>query len=457
MSLFKGKMDLTIGSPVKNIVIFMIPMLIGNLAQQLYSTVDSIIVGEFVGDNALAAVGGTAAIFNLLLVLFVGISVGANVVVSQHFGNKDAKNIAKAVSNCIILTGIASLALMIIGPFAVRPLLVLLQTPEIIIDWSETYLVIMLLGVAGMAYFNILSGVMRGLGDSVSPLKYLLIATALNIVLDLLFVAVFKMGVAGVAYATVIAQFVSAILCFRKMFRMKDVFVLNMSDLKLIPEHVSTIVRLGVPSGLTQMIFSMAMLILQPLTNSHGEVLIAANVIVMRIDAFAIMPNLSFGTAMTTYSGQNVGASKYDRVLEGAKKGTFVAMGCAAFLMVVILLFGKNLVLLFTDTPQLIQMCGYILSFLAFGYIPMAVSQSLCGIMRGAGDTMTPMWISIATTVFIRVPLAYIWTFLTKTPEMPNGDMYVIFYSLLTSWCAGGIITFFVYKRGKWKDKAINQ
>ena len=456
MNVFKEKSDMTVGSPINTIVVFMIPMLIGNVAQQMYSTVDSIIVGRFVGDNALAAVGSTSSIFNLLLVMFIGISVGASIVVSQYFGARDRENISYSIGCCITLTAIATVLLMIFGTMVSRPLLEMLQTPDSIIDWSVTYLNIMLIGVGGMAYYNILCGIMRGLGDSVSPLKYLIFATFLNIVLDLLFVAVFKMGVAGVAYATVISQCLSAILCIRKMFRMKDIFDFDIKHLKCTKERVNLIIKMGLPSGLTQMIFSLAMVIMQPLTNSHGELLIAANVIIMRVDGFAMMPNMSFGSAMTTFSGQNVGAGKYDRVLDGAKKGTMIAIATSVIITTLILMFGRNLVSIFTDTPELIDISMKMLTILAVGYISMSITQSLSGVMRGAGDTLTPMWISIITTVIIRVPLAYIWTFATKTPQMPNGDMEALFGSLLISWIAGAIITLIFYKRGNWKNKAIN-
>ena len=457
MKVFKASSDMTVGDPLKTIVTFMIPMLIGNIAQQMYSTVDSIIVGQFVGDNALAAVGSTGAIFNLLLVLFVGISVGASIIVSQYFGARDKENISHSVGCCMVLTAIATVLLMVGGAFVSRPLLEMLNTPDAIIDWSVTYLNIMFIGVGGMAYYNILCGIMRGLGDSISPLKYLIFATGLNIVLDLLFVAVFDMGVAGVAYATVIAQYMSAVLCVRKMFRMKDIFDLDLKHLRCTKARAKTIIKMGLPSGLTQMIFSLAMVIMQPLTNSHGAMLIAANVIVMRVDGFAMMPNMSFGSAMTTFSGQNIGANQYDRVLKGAKKGTMVAIATSTTITALILLFGRNLVSIFTDTPELIELSMRMLTILAVGYIAMSITQSLSGVMRGAGDTLTPMWISLITTVVIRVPLAYIWTYATKTPEMPNGDISALFGSLVISWIAGAVITVILYKRGKWKNKAINQ
>ena len=206
----------------------------------------------------------------------------------------------------------SSLIIMVLGSVTIRPLLKMLNTPASIIDWCTSYLLILIVGIMGVAYYNMFCGILRGLGDSLSALVYLLVATVINIVLDLWFVAGLQMGVAGVALATVIAQMVSAVLCFFKLKRMTDVFDLKFKYLKPDMENIMTILRLGLPSGITQAIFSMAMVVVQSLTNSFGEMVIAANVIIMRVDGFAMMPNFSFGTAMTTYSGQNVGAREFE-------------------------------------------------------------------------------------------------------------------------------------------------
>lgn len=447
--------DMTQGRPGRQIVAFTIPMLLGNIAQQLYNTVDSIIVGRFVGDNALAAVGSAGPILNLLLVLFVGISVGAGIMVSQYFGAKQREELSKTIGCCITLTFISCVIVMAVTPLVTKPLLRLLDTPDSIIDWCNSYLIILFVGIAGMAFYNILGGILRGLGDSVSALVYLLIATVINIILDYLFVAVFHMGVAGVALATVIAQFVSAILSFLKLCRMKAVFDMDKKYLKPENEYLKNVIRLGLPSGLTQAIFSMAMIIVQSLTNSFGEMFIAANVIVMRVDGFAMMPAFSFGTAMTTYAGQNIGAKKMDRVLRGTKEGTLIAVGTSAVITVLILLFGKNLMAIFTPTTELVELSFGMMKILAAGYIAMEVTQCLSGVMRGAGDTMTPMWISIVTTVVIRVPLAYGIAYFTKSPQLPNGNSACIYISLLVSWVLGAGFTLLFYLLGGWKKKAL--
>ena len=449
--------DMTVGIPGKHIIAFAIPMLIGNIAQQLYNTADSVIVGQYVGDNALAAVGSASPILNLLLVLFVGISVGAGIMVSQYFGAKQREDLSGTIGSCVTLTAISSVIIMIVGPLVSGPLLKLLDTPDTILGWCESYLNIIFIGIVGMAYYNILGGVLRGLGDSVSALLYLLVATIVNIVLDLLFVASFDMGVAGVALATAIAQALSAVLCFWKLLRMSDVFDFKKKYLKLHKKYAMMTIRLGLPSGLTQAIFSMAMIVVQSLTNSFGEMFIAANVIVMRVDGFAMMPNFSFGTAMTTYAGQNVGAREFERVEKGAKQGTWISMGVSAAITVMILLFGGQLMGIFTKTRELVDMSMRMMQILAVGYIAMAVTQSLSGIMRGAGDTMTPMWISLITTVAIRVPVAYGLAYLTRSEQYPGGRCESVFVSLLVSWTLGAVITFICYRWGKWKQKAIGE
>ena len=257
------------------------------------------------------------------------------------------------------------------------------------------------------------------------------------------------------ALATVIAQLISAILSFIKLSKMTDVFDLKREYLFPERRYFITVIQLGLPSGVTQMIFSMSTIVVQALTNSFGEAFIAANVIVMRVDGFVMMPAFSFGGAMTTFAGQNVGARKMDRVAKGAKEGTFIAVMTSVVITILILLFGRHLMAIFTETESLVELSFNMMKILMVGYIAMEVTQCLSGVMRGAGDTVTPMWISIITTVFIRVPLAYGLAYLTRTPELPNGNSACIFVSLLISWCLGALITFIFYKLGGWRKKAL--
>ncbi len=447
--------DMTVGTPWKNIVMFTLPMLIGNIAQQLYNTVDSIIVGKYIGDNALAAVGSAGPIVNLLLVLFIGISSGAGIMVSQYFGAKNRERLSYTIGNCITVTAIACIGLILVAAPLIRPILLMLNTPDSILDGCADYLMISLVGIAGLAYYNILSGVIRGMGDSFSSLIYLLVATVINIILDIYFVAKVQMGVAGVALATVIAQIVSSVLCVLKLSRMTEHFDFGFKFLKPVGSYVKTLVQLGLPTGLNQAIISSAMIMVQSLTNQFGEQMIAANVVVMRVDGFAMMPNFSFGMALTTFAGQNVGAGLYDRVTKGAKQGTLLALSCSIVITTSILLFGRHLMGLFTDTPELVELSYRLMTILSVAYIAFAITQSLSGIMRGAGDTVTPMWISLIVTVGIRVPLAYGISYFSRTPELPHGICECIPISLSVAWIIGACINAFFYVRGNWKNKAI--
>lgn len=455
-ALFTAR-DMTSGPPWKRIAEFAVPMLIGNLAQQLYNTADSVVVGRYVGDNALAAVGSASPILNLLLAIFVGIATGAGIVISQDYGAGEREKLSQAIGNCITLAAIASLVIMAVGTAVTWPLLRLLDTPASIIQWCADYLIIFFLGSAGFTFYNILSGILRGLGDSLSALLFLLLATVLNIGLDIWFVAGFHMGVPGVALATVLAQAISALMCMVKLLHMRDVFDLTPAMLRLRRDSALRIIRIGIPSGVTQGIMSLAMLVVQTLTNSMGEVVIACNVIIMRVDGFAMMPNMTFGQAMSVYTGQNVGAKRLDRVDQGLKQGAAMAVGLSAAITVILLFFGHYLFNIFSETAALVDLAVRMMRILAAGYICVALTQVLGGVMRGAGDTVTPMWISLFTTILLRIPVAYALAWLTRCPEYPHGRPEALFTSLLVTWAMGALLSAAAFRRGKWRSRALSQ
>ena len=448
--LFAAK-DMTQGPPWKRIMEFSVPMLIGNIAQQLYNTADSIIVGMYVGDNALAAVGSAMPILNLLLALFVGIATGAGIVVSQSFGARDRKGLTEAIGNCIALSVIATIVIMIIGPLISMPMLRMLGTPESIIYWCDEYLKIYFWGIVGFFFYNMLSGVLRGLGDSLSALGFLLLAAVLNVVLDLWFVR--EMGVAGVALATVLSQGISAIFCYIKLAKMSDSFDLGLKTMKLIPAMAGRILKIGIPSGITQAIMATAGMVVLNLTNAMGETVIACSVIVMRVDGFAMMPNFTFGQALSVYAGQNFGAGKYDRVGLGVRHGGIMASMTSAVITLILMFCSPVLFSFFTDTPELIDLATNMIRIMAVGYICMSLTQVLGGVMRGCGETVVPMWVSIIQTIILRVPIAYLIAWLTRSPEFPHGNPIALFGSLMISWTIGMIISIVVFKKGKWRNK----
>jgi putative MATE family efflux protein len=301
-----------------------------------------------------------------------------------------------------------------------------------------------------------LSGVLRGLGDSVSALVFLLVAAALNVVLDIVFVAYFNMGVPGVSLATVISQAISAVLCYLKLAKMSDIFDLNLKTIRLVPSMAMRILRIGIPSGITQAIMATAGMVVMNLTNAMGETVIACNVIIMRVDGFAMMPNFTFGQAMSVYTGQNVGAGKYDRVTKGVKQGGLLAFAFSTVITIVLLFCGNILFGFFTDTEELIDLATRMIRIMAVGYICISVTQVLGGVMRGAGDTVSPMWISIASTIAIRIPVAYWLASLTQTPDFPHGQPIALFGSLMISWVLGMILSIIIFSIGKWKKKMLS-
>lgn len=450
---FFGVQDMTTGKPMTKLIQFSLPLLIGNLAQQLYNTVDSIVVGKYIGDTALAAVGTAGPILNLLLVLFMGVATGASILASQYFGAKDRDSLSRTVGSTIMLTLFSGLFMTVVGFFASPLLIGMIAPPADVADGAVVYLKIIFLGMVGGGAYNILSGVLRGIGDSFWPLVYLIIACLLNIVLDILFVAKFNMGIAGVAWATIIAQAISGALCLIRLVRMKEIVDVNRRT--LVPDGPITrrLCMLGLPAGVTQALFSMSAIVVQGLTNSLGTAVIAANVAIMRVDGFAMMPNFTFGTASTTFVGQNIGARRIDRVRRGVKDLTKLALATSLVLVACILLFGHGLIGLFTDTEDVITIGIHGLRWLALGYIAFAVSQVLQGAMRGAGETMVPMWISIITTIVVRLPLAYLLCYLTRSETWPKGNPEGLFASLLISWLLGMAMTVFTYKRGAWKRR----
>ena len=468
MRRFFGAQDMTIGSPMSCLLKFSIPLLIGNIAQQLYNTVDAMVIGKsHWGDAGLAAVGLAGPIVNLLLVLFMGISAGASILSAQYFGAKDRPTLNRTVGASLFLIFVSGVIMMVAG-YYLSPVLINLTEPPVVetadgvavsavsvAEGATDYLQIFFLGIIGSGMYNIISGILRGLGDSMMPLLFLVVACVLNIILDLALVE--QMGVAGVALATIIAQGVSAVLCLWRLCTLRKVCDVKMKHI-LHPDKqlMLKIGALGLPAGITQAIFSTSAIIVQKLTNSLGEAMIAANTAVMRVDGFAMMPNFTFGTAATTYIGQNVGAGKGERLKPGIKAMLILALTSSTVLVAGILLLGHNLIGLFTETELTMQLGVQGLQTLAFGYICFAVTQVLQGTMRGAGETQVPMWISIITTVVLRMPLAYLLAYLTRTEAWPNGQPAALFVSLLTSWVVAMLMSVVAYRLKWWRKKLPN-
>ncbi len=451
---FFAPKDMTNGNILHDLLRFSIPLIIGNFAQQLYSTVDAVIVGRVV-PGGIAAIGSTFPVINFSILLFMAIATGAGVMVAQYFGAKDQTNLTKTVGNTLMLILIATIVLTsILIPLA-GPFLNLISTPSEIHGMATEYLQITFLGFLGAAFFNIGSGILRGVGDSVTPLFYLLISTIINTILDIIFVWYWDWGVAGAAWATITAQAISAVLCLIQIFRTPLIGKLHKRDLKPDLSLVKNLIRLGLPAGITQGLFSLAMIMVQNLVNTMGTMVIEANTIVMRLDGFAMLPNQTFGVAATTFIGQNIGAKKMDRVREGAKIVSKLAFFVSLSLAVILLLIGKQAFSLFTANQDIINLSYRMMMILAIGYVAVSQTSSLGGVMRGAGDTITPMWIALFTTILLRVPLAYLLAYLTRSDVWPNGSPFTLNISLLIGWVTSAIVSYVFYRRGKWKNKAI--
>ena len=455
LSSFFAPRDMTTGTPWKRILNFCLPMLVGNIFQQLYNTVDAVVVGHYIGDNALAAVGSAGPLVMVMIALFFSIASGVGIMVSQYFGAKQREDLSHTIGCCLTIMTVMAVAVSLIGPFFARPGLELLGTPPEILDWCADYVRIIMWGAIGMAYYNILSGILRGLGDAVSSLLYLIIASLLNVVLDILFVSVFHMGVAGVAWATIIAQAVSGILCLRRLMQLREVFTLNRYYLRPSKKHLQQILRLGLPTGISQVINSMSMMMVQSLANTFGAAFIACNVIVMRVDSFVMMPVFTFGAVMMTYTGQNVGAQRQDRVQQGLRQCLLLATTVCLLGIGAVLIFGRYLMMLFTDTTQVIDMAMTMMKIMAAGYMGIAIGQVFLGFLRGSGETVMPMWITSISSIVIRIPLAYLLVHLTKSPDMPLGRPESLFISLAIAWISGAVMSYFTYKHGKWRKKGL--
>jgi len=444
-----SSVDMTEGPPWKKLLYFTIPLLVGNMFQQLYNTADAVVLGRYIGDGALAAVGASIPLLFLVLVLLMGVAVGTGIMISQYFGAKLREDLSYTIGNSLTVTTLMGIFLMITGPFIARPLLIALQTPPEILDDAVLYTQIMLWGVLPTAYFNVLSGILRGLGDALSPLIYLAIASVLNIVLNVTFIAVLGWGMPAVAVGTVVSQGVSAILCLRKLLKMTDVFDTNLYFLKLKRKFAVQILKLGIPTGVSQAIIALAVMAVQPLVNGFGDLFIASYVVVMRIDGFVVMPAFSFSNAITVFTGQNMGAGKIERLAQGTRQCGILAFLVCSSLVGGILLFGHHIASVFTQTPEVIELSQQMLFILAPGYIAFSVAMVLWGTIRGAGDAISPLVGASVNSILVRVPAAYLLIYLMG--EVPEAIMY----SILIAWISNTLISIIVYKMGHWRKKGL--
>lgn len=435
---------MTEGGIVKQIVRFSIPLILGNLFQQLYNTVDSIIVGNYIGSDALAAVGSTSALINLLLAFCVGASAGAGVVIAQHYGAQDVERMKVAVHTTIAIACVSGAFMTGFGILFAPGLLRLMGTPMEIMVQSASYLRIYFAGILFSVIYNFAAGILNAVGYSSKSLQFLMLAAGSNVVFDILFVVVFKMGVEGVALATDIAQFLSFVFIMRFMTRSKELFRVNWKDVRLDGQMAGKIIKIGLPTGIQNMMISFSNVTVQSSVNSFGATLMAAYAAYVKIDGFNILPVLSFSMAATTFTGQNVGAGKYDRVRKGKWVALALSVGYTLTSSTLIILFGKQVLGIFVNEPEVISLGCYILKFFCPFYFLLAIMHSLAGTIRGTGKTIPPMLIILVALCLFRV----VWLKIT----LPMfGDMKWIFVVYPLSWALGAAMMALYAWKGNWR------
>lgn len=439
----RSSMLMTEGVIWKQLIAFSIPLLIGNLFQQLYNTVDSIVVGQFIGKEALAAVGSSSPVINLIIGMFMGIAVGSGVIISQYYGAKSADKIGWAVHTSIALSIIGGLGLSVLGVLSSPLILKLMKTPASVLDSSVLYFRIYFMGALFNLLYNMGAGVLQAVGDSKRPLKYLCVASVTNIVLDLLFVVVFDMNVDGVAYATVIAQFVSAALVLRALMTTDDIYRLELKKIRIDRRMMKRILRLGIPSGIQQSIISFSNVIVQAKINVFGAVPMAGFGAYNKVDGFVVLPTQSFCMAATTFTGQNIGACQFDRVKKGVKQGIFISLTVSAAISVLLFLVGKNVLEIFSTDSGVIHYGQLTLFVMVPFYCVLSIHQILMGAMRGAGRSMQSMIISVGNMCVLRM------IYISIVVPLFNNYQAVIWCYPIT-WITTVLMDLIYMKWGKW-------
>lgn len=409
--------SMTDGSIIKHIIMFSLPLMLGNIFQMLYNTVDSIVVGNFVGTQALAAVGSTTMIVNMLVFFFNGFSIGAGVIISRYFGAKDNEKLHTAIETTMAVTFIFCIAFTIIGILGVRPMLKFMSTPEDVFEDAVVYLTIYFAGITGLLIYNMGSGILRAVGDTTRPLLFLILTSVLNIILDLLFVLVFKAGIAGVAWATIISQMISAVLTLLLLTRADDIYKLVWKDLKVDGETLKRIVAVGLPAGIQSVITAFSNIFVQSYVNYFGSSVMAGWSSYNKLDTFIMLPMQSMANAATTFVSQNIGAGKEER----ANRGTFMTIGLSvgvtAVVATLLYFFAEPAVGLFSKDQAVIEAGALFLHANVFFLLFNCVNHVLASALRGRGDSRAPMIIMLTAFVGIRQLYLFIITrFVANTP-----------------------------------------
>lgn len=434
---------MTEGSIPKKIITFAIPVFLGNLFQQLYNMADSLIVGNFLGPDALAAVTSTGSLIFLLVGFFNGTAMGAGVVIARYFGAKDYDKVKKAVHTDIAFGVLCGLIMTLVGVGLAPQILKLMQTPDNVIGDSTWYIRIYFLGSLAVVLYNVCMGILQAVGDSKHPLYYLIFSSVVNIILDLIFNGLLKLGVGYAALATIISQALSVILCMRRLIRADDVYKVHLSQVRFDTAMLRQILNVGLPSGLQNSIISIANVVIQSNINSFGSAAMAGCGAYWKVEGFGFLPITCFAMALTTFIGQNLGAKEYDRAKRGARFGIVCSMLTAEIIGTLIYIFIPFLVRLFSDDPSVIAFGTVHAHTVCLFYFLLALSHTVAGIMRGAGKATVPMYVMLAVWCVFRI------TYVSTITHFIEGIRPVLVAYPLT-WSISGVIFVVYMKKVDW-------
>ncbi len=439
--------DLTEGKEGKLIVKFAIPMLLGNIFQQLYQIIDSVIVGHYLGKQALAAVGSSFPIMFAVIAFVIGIAMAGTVMVSQYFGAKNYDGVRRTIDTLNIFLFFAAIGITIGGIIFSESIFKLIQLPNELLPMATDFFNVYIGGSVFTFGFNAITAILRGLGDSKTPLKFLLISTFLNIVLDILFIAVFGWGIKAVAFATVFSQAVAFLWALWHLNRTHELLQIHLKKMNFDWQIFIKSLKIGMPTGLQQTFVALGMMALMALVNTFGTDVIAAYSVAYRIDMFASMPGMNLSIALSAFVGQNLGANKTNRVYQGLKSSLMVS-AFISFILSFIVYFGGNFIMhAFTNDPKVIQIGHEYLKIVGFFYIAFNSMFIIGAVMRGAGDTFIPMLLSLLSLWLVRVPVAY---FLSA-----HIGYIGIWWAIPIAWVLGTIFSFLYFNTGRWKSKVI--
>ena len=417
MARFGATRDMTEGSIFKQLLLFSLPLMVGNIFQMLYNTVDSIVVGQYVGKEALAAVNSTTMIINMLVFFFNGFSVGAGVVIARHFGAREHDRLHTAVETTVAFTFVLCLVFTVVGVLGVKPMLRMMSTPEDVMEDASTYLTIYFLGISGLLVYNIGSGILRAVGDTTRPLLFLVLTSLLNMALDLLFVLAFRMGIAGVAWATVLSQLVSAALTLILLTRATDIYRLTWKDLRINGKVLRQIFEVGLPAGIQSVITAFSNVFVQAYINFFGSSCMAGWGCYNKLDQFIMLPMSSAAMAATTFVSQNMGAGKDDRANRGTVTAILMSVSVTGVIALGLYLFAEEAVGLFTQDASVIEYGALFLHANVFYLLFNCVNHVLAGALRGRGDSRGPMVIMLLAFVVIRQIYLFVVTrYVANTP-----------------------------------------